>query len=266
MQIPAPTTEFIAELKAALKNQEFILHYQPEFDLANSKFEGVEALIRWQHPVHGLLLPVDFIPLAAETDIIIDIGEWVLETACKQNKAWQDKGLHPINVAVNVAGRQLTHKFVDFVFQTLKSTGMDPRYLELELSENIILQHEDQNFIQLIQKLKDQGIQIALDDYGTGYTSISYLKKLPLDKIKIDKTFIENINSNHVDLAIVKAVLELAKTLDIHVIAEGVESLVQLKALLFKEDIKLQGFYFSEPLPADKVEQFLSEHQNTKFI
>lgn len=259
-------SELLAELRSAIDNREFLLYYQPQFDLANSKFEGVEALIRWQHATRGMLLPHQFIPAAEETDLIIEIGEWVLETACEQNKQWQNKGLLPISMAVNVAGRQLTDKFVQFVLQTLQKSGLAGDWLELELSENIIIQYDDNEFVQRIQKLKDYGIQIALDDYGTGHTSISYLKKIPLDKIKIDKTFIENINVNHVDLAIVKAVIEMANTLGIHVIAEGVESLVQLKALLFHEDIRLQGFYFSEPLPAEEVEKFLIQYQNTKFL
>lgn len=258
--------ELLSDLQNALTNQEFILYYQPEFDLANSKFVGVEALIRWKHPKFGLLLPNDFIPLAEQSDLINQIGEWVLLTACQQNRLWQDKGLPAINIAVNVAGRQVTESFVDFVFDTLEKSKLDPHYLELELSERIILHHEDNKFVDLIHKLKQHGIQIALDDYGTGYTSISYLKKIPLDKIKIDKTLIENINTDHVDLAIVKGIVDLANNLNIHVIAEGVESLVQLKALLFHEEIRLQGFYFAEPLPAEEVEKFLLQYHNTKFI
>lgn len=256
--------QITSELLHAIQNNEFILYYQPEFNLATSQFEGVEALIRWQHPTRGLLLPIDFIHIAEESEIIVTIGEWVLKTACQQNKSWQDKGIPPIRVAVNVAGRQLQPHFVETVISTLKEANLDAKYLELELNENIIIHENEARLIETIKQLKNLGIQVALDDYGTGYTSISYLKKIPVDKIKIDKSFIENINSNHVDVAIVKAIVDLAASLNIQVIAEGVESLVQLKALVSHEDIKLQGFYFSEPLPALEVEKFLVNYLNSK--
>ncbi|RDI42715.1 putative bifunctional diguanylate cyclase/phosphodiesterase [Aquicella lusitana] len=255
------------ELLRAIKSQEFVLYYQPQFNLTTAKFDGVEALIRWQHPERGILLPADFISVAEESGLIVRIGEWVVKTACKQNKAWQKKGLPFIRVAVNVSGKQFQqNEFVEFVMQTLQKFQLKPQYLELELTENIIIHDDDEKIIHTIHRLKKLGVQIALDDFGTGYSSISYLKKIPIDRIKIDRTYIQNINANSDDAAIVRAIIALATTLNLEVLAEGVESLRQLEMLISQDCKEAQGFYFSKPLPAEEVEKFLIFYQNNPFL
>lgn len=259
--------DITAELLNAIKNCEFILYYQPQFNLSTTKFEGVEALIRWQHPQKGLILPSEFLPAAEESGFIVRIGEWVLETACKQIKAWQDKGLSPIRVAVNISGKQFQQQnFVENIMKILQLIDLKPEYLELEITENIIIHDDDEKIIHTIHRLKQLGVQIALDDFGTGYSSISYLKKIPIDRIKIDRTYIENINVKSDDAAIVRAIIALATSLNLQVLAEGVESLKQLKLLMSQECKEVQGFYFSEPLPAKEVEKFLQFYQNNPFI
>lgn len=258
--------ELKIELLNALKNNEFVLYYQPQFNLATSKVEGVEALIRWQHPKKGLLLPNEFIELAEESGLIIRIGEWAIKSACLQNKIWQDKGLPQIRMSVNVSGRQFRNKnFVEFIINTLNEINLKPKFLELEILENIIL-HDNRQVIESIRRLKKLGVQIALDDFGTGYSSISHLKKIPIDRIKIDETYIRNINKNSDDAAIVKAIIALASSLNLQVLAEGVESLKQLKLLLAQECNEVQGFYFSEPLPAEETEKFLKLYQDKPFF
>jgi len=255
------------ELLRAIKSQEFVLYYQPQFNLTTAKFDGVEALIRWRHPERGILLPADFISVAEESGLIVRIGEWVVKTACKQNKAWQKKGLPFIRVAVNVSGKQFQqNEFVEFVMQTLQKFQLKPQYLELELTENIIIHDDDEKIIHTIHRLKKLGVQIALDDFGTGYSSISYLKKIPIDRIKIDRTYIQNINANSDDAAIVRAIIALATTLNLEVLAEGVESLRQLEMLISQDCKEAQGFYFSKPLPAEEVEKFLIFYQNNPFL
>lgn len=256
-----------AEILNGLKNQEFVLYYQPQFNLATTQFEGVEALIRWQHPKKGFLLPGDFVSFAEESGLIVRIGEWVLKTACTQIKTWHDKGLPPIRVAVNISARQFQSKdFVESVMHLLEEINLKPKYLELEITENIIIHDDDHTIIHTIHRLKKLGVQIALDDFGTGYSSISYLKKIPIDRIKIDRTYIKNINTNSDDAAIVRAIIALATSLNLQVLAEGVESLKQLKMLLSQECKEVQGFYFSEPLPAEETEKFLRFYQDKPFF
>lgn len=259
-------TKLKKELLAALKNDEFVLHYQPQFNLNTTKFESVEALIRWQHPKRGLLWPGDFIPIAEEdNELIIPISEWVLQTTCKQIQAWQSKGLPSIRIAVNVSQKDVAQKdFPRFISQTLKKNNLHPSCLEIELTENIIFQ--DEIITQNINKLKKIGVTIALDDFGTGYSNITLLKKIPIDKIKIAKEFIDNVHSNNDDAAIVRAILKLASSLNLQVVVEGVESLKQLQHFLTDKQLEFQGFYFSEPLPAEEVEKFLISYKNKQFF
>jgi EAL domain-containing protein (putative c-di-GMP-specific phosphodiesterase class I) len=252
-------------LKNALINQEFRLLYQPQYNLHSGRFLGVEALIRWQHPEFGLLSPQHFIDLAEESDEIISIGTWVIHSACRQLKKWHDNGLDLIKIAVNVSSKQFQHPdFIPSLLDALEEFNIAPEFLEIEINENVIL-HEDQKIIETIHQLKDLGIQIALDDFGTGYSSISHLKKIPIDRIKIDKTFIENISSNQNDAAIVKAIIALAMCLNIQVVAEGVETLHQLKQLLSERCTEAQGFYFSVPLTEFEIENFLSYYASNPF-
>jgi EAL domain-containing protein (putative c-di-GMP-specific phosphodiesterase class I) len=187
----------------------------------------------------------------------------VLRSVCQQAQQWISKGFSPLRMAVNISGRQLRHKkFVEFVTQLLQEFKLEPEYLELELNEYIILDDEDKKIIQTLMRLHDLGVKIALDDFGTGFSSISYLKRFPIDRIKIDKSFIDKISINHEDAAIVKAIITLATTMHIEVVAEGVETLKQLQMLTDKEKIGVQGFYISHALPVEEVEKFLVLYQN----
>ncbi|EKD71837.1 MAG: diguanylate cyclase/phosphodiesterase with PAS/PAC sensor(s) [uncultured bacterium] len=251
----------------ALQNQELVLFYQPQFNLKTSRFEGVEALIRWQHPNDGLIMPDDFLSLAEEWDVIADIGQWVLEKACFQNKRWQDNGLTPIRIAVNVYDKQFQQQnFVDVVLDVLKRSQLNPKYLELEIAENTIIHDNDADVISRINCLRNLGVIITLDDFGTGFSSISHLKKIHVDRLKIDKSFIKNIHTNPDDAAIVRAIIALASGMNMQALAEGVEKQEQLELLLAYDCHEVQGFYFAEALSAKETEDFLKFNQNNPFI
>ncbi|MES2218508.1 MAG: EAL domain-containing protein [Pseudomonadota bacterium] len=249
------------QLFRAIKNHEFILHYQPEFNLQTGKIEGVEALIRWQHPERGLIAPLEFIPVAEESGQILQIGEWVLRKACKQNKLWQDSGLPKFRIAVNIARHQIEQheELVAIVQNSLEESGLAPQFLEIELSENIIIQSSE--IIETVGALKNLGLSIALDDFGIGYSNLSYLKKLPIDRLKIDRVFTDNIDSDEDDEAIVRAILAVANSLDIGVIAEGIETRGQLNFLKKEGCHEGQGFYFCKPLPGRDFEEFLKKYE-----
>lgn len=249
------------ELRQAIANNEFFLCYQPQLDVSAEKLVAVEALLRWRHPKKGVLLPMDFVPLAEETGLIIPIGEWVLRTACAQNKAWQDAGFPPIRVAVNVTAQQFRQKnLIEVVKHVLQETGLQPKYLELELTENVILSNLE--VIKMVTELKKLGISIAIDDFGTGYSSLSYLHKIPLDRLKIDSSFIKHIQSETDDEAIIRAVIAMAKNLHLEVLAEGVETKNQLNFLKKYQCADVQGFYFSEPLSIKDLEYFFKHPDN----
>lgn len=244
------------ELRSALINNEFFLVYQPQLDLETEKLIGVEALIRWQHPQKGVLLPIDFVPVAEETGLIVPIGEWVLRTACAQNKAWQEAGLRPIRVAVNVTTQQFTmNNIVNKVKNILDETQLDPQYLEIELTENVILSNRE--IILAVSELKKLGVYIAIDDFGTGFSSLSYLHRIPLDRLKIDSSFIQHIQSDHDDEAIVRAIISMAKNLNLEVLAEGVETIDQVNFLKKYDCADVQGFYYSAPLSCDDIKKSL---------
>lgn len=246
------------QLRQALNNNELILCYQPQYDLKQYKLGAVEALVRWQHPEKGLLLPIDFVPLAEETGLIVSIGEWILRKACLQNKAWQDAGLPPIRIAVNVSAQQIKQQnFVEIVKTVLEETKLKPEYLELELTENVIISSMD--VINTATALKELGVTIAIDDFGTGYSSLSYLKKLPLDRLKIDGSFIKNIKTEDDDEVIIRAIISVANNLHMEVLAEGVETKNQLDFLMNQHCNEIQGFYFSKPLMAKELEKLLRE-------
>jgi EAL domain-containing protein (putative c-di-GMP-specific phosphodiesterase class I) len=231
--------------------------------LTTGEIVAVEALIRWQHPKKGLLLPMDFIPLAEETGLIIPIGEWVLRTACLQNKAWQDSGFSPIRVAVNLANQQLKQPdLVAMIRNVLQETGLDPQYLEIELTENVLINNIE--VINRIHELKEMGMQIALDDFGTGYTNINYLKQIPLNSLKLDKSIIDNIDSNRSDEVIMQAIIAMASSLNFEVLAEGVETQKQLDCLKTVNCENIQGFYFSKPLLSQDIEELLKKPDSFK--
>ena len=245
-------------LHTALEKQEFLIYYQPQINSKNGDITRMEALIRWQHPTLGLIPPKQFIPLAEDTGLILPIGEWVLKTACTQNKAWQNAGLPKIRVAVNLSARQFQQpNLVKTVRQILQETQLDPIYLELEITETTAML--DVNFTSnILNELRGMGVYLSMDDFGTGYASLSYLKQLPFHTIKIDRTFIKEITNNHHDAAIVKAIIDLAKNLNLSVVAEGVETQAQRDILENLHCQEMQGFFFSKPLETFDATNFLS--------
>jgi diguanylate cyclase (GGDEF)-like protein len=241
------------QLRQALNKNELFLCYQPEFHLEKEKLIAVEVLLRWNHPQRGVLLPIDFIPLAEETGLIVPIGEWAIRTACKQNKKWQEQGFPPIRVAVNISLQQIKQQnLVSTVKSILEETGLKPEYLELELTENIVISSLE--VMRVVAELKELGVAISIDDFGTGYSSLSYLKKLPLDRLKIDCSFIQNIKSDKDDEVIIRAIISVAKNLNLEVLAEGVETQNQINFLKKQNCDEIQGYYYSKPLTVEELE------------
>jgi diguanylate cyclase (GGDEF)-like protein/PAS domain S-box-containing protein len=241
-----------AGLHRALVQREFVLHYQPKIDLETGVTTGAEALIRWVHSERGLLLPKDFVPIAEDCGLIVPIGQWVLREACRQAQAWIDEGRRPLPVAVNISAVEFRDpRFLDNVRKVLRDSRLDARYLELELTESSLLQHAESTTFAL-QVLKDMGVQVAIDDFGTGYSSLSYLRQFPTSVLKIDQSFVHEINADRVGTSIVCAVISMGKSLGHRVIAEGVETGDQLAFLQAQHCREGQGYYFSRPLIADQ--------------
>ncbi|WP_139491662.1 putative bifunctional diguanylate cyclase/phosphodiesterase [Brevibacillus dissolubilis] len=241
------------ELRKSLAREEFLLHYQPRIDLASHKIISVEALVRWQHPEMGLVAPAKFIPLAEETGLIIPLGEWVLRTACKQNKAWQTAGHPPIPIAVNLSVQQFQQKdLVETIERILVETDLSPHYLELEVTESIPLLDVNSS-IDKLKRLKDRGIKISIDDFGTGYSSLHYLKRFPIHALKIDRTFVHNLTIDPYDSDIITCIIAMAHSLRVKVIAEGVETEAQRSFLVDQNCDEIQGFLFSPPVPSDEM-------------
>jgi diguanylate cyclase (GGDEF)-like protein/PAS domain S-box-containing protein len=251
-------------LRKALDNKEFHLYYQPQLDIRSGSVIGVEALIRWIDLQNNIVLPGTFIPLAEETGLIVPIGEWILRTACSQNKVWQDAGFPPMYVSVNISSVQFRQpSFIRTVDTVLQDTGLDPHYLELELTETILMETTE-TAIQTLEELKSMGVRISIDDFGTGYSSLSYLKRFPIDTLKIDRSFVRDVTSDPDDKAIINAIIALARSLNLKVIAEGVETIQQLVCLHEQGSDGMQGFLFSPPLPIDSLTQLLKEGKNLK--
>jgi diguanylate cyclase (GGDEF)-like protein/PAS domain S-box-containing protein len=254
--------ELESYLRKALQKEEFYLCYQPLIDLTSGRLYGSEALIRWNHPVLGLVSPGDFIPLAEETGLIEEIGNWVLRTACKQNKEWQLKGLKDLTVSVNVSANQFQQaKFVREVKRALADSGLEPQYLTLELTESTMLRNIDHS-IEVMTSLRSLGVRVSIDDFGTGYSSLSYLKDLPINTLKIDRSFINNLKIDTSDIAIVKAIITMGHGLSVKVVAEGVETEEQIELLRDMKCHYAQGFYLHRPLTAEDFEQALIIEKN----
>jgi diguanylate cyclase (GGDEF)-like protein len=248
-------------LRRALTHNEFVLHYQPKVDVRSGGVDSAEALIRWRHPTRGLTAPMDFIPLAEESGLILPIGEWALREACRQAYAWQAAGLRPLRVAVNLSAQQFRQKrLVETVQSALTDARLEPRYLELELTESAVM-HDAEQSIETLRQLSDLGVRISVDDFGTGYSSLSYLRRLPLDRLKIDRAFIREVATSRDDAAIVRAIVSLAHHLHLKVIAEGVETPDQLAFLLELGCDQYQGYHFSAPVPNNVFVSMLREHQ-----
>jgi diguanylate cyclase len=245
------------DLRKALERRELELYYQPKVDVLNGGTTGMEALVRWRHPQRGLILPGDFIPLAEETGIIVPLGQWVLREACRQNKAWQALGLQPLRVAVNISAAQLRHDdLADQIALALRDTGLDAKYLEIEITESVVMQNASAALATL-DRLSQMGIHLAVDDFGTGYSSLSYLNRFPINTLKIDSSFIRDLSSDRNDAVIVRAIITLAHSLNLQVVAEGVEHDSQLGFLRSFGSDQYQGYLHSKPLPAAEFEGLL---------
>ena len=247
------------DLRRALERDEFILQYQPKVDGRTGRITGVEALLRWQHPERGLVAPAEFIPLLEETGLIVPVGAWTLHTACAQASAWQQAGLKALQVAVNLSGRQLLNgEIIDCVKAALAAARLDPALLELELTESYLMQ-DPESAVVTLTNLKKLGLRISIDDFGTGYSSLAYLKKFPIDTLKIDRTFVKDISADPDDASITLAIITLAHTLKLSVVAEGVETAAQLGLLTANHCDSIQGYYFSPPVDADAIAIMLRE-------
>ncbi|WP_394238164.1 putative bifunctional diguanylate cyclase/phosphodiesterase [Niallia oryzisoli] len=245
-------------LREALENREFTLVYQPQVHLDSGHIVGAEALLRWESPEYGFISPADFIPVAEKTGLIVQIGEWVLETACKQNKKWQQEGFPPIPIAVNVSGYQLQQShFLSLVKRLLEDLDLDPAYLEIEITESVV-QNKEQA-IQQLHELKALGVKISVDDFGTGYSSLSYLQHLPIDKLKIDKSFVDDITQNSSGRAIVQTIINMGNNLSFNVTAEGIEDEQQVAFLKENHCYFGQGYYFHRPLSVEEMTRMMGK-------
>ncbi len=245
-------------LRRALERKEFLLYYQPQFSLISGKMVGVEALLRWERPDVGIVNPADFIPIAEETGMILPIGNWVLRTACHQAKTWQDAG-RPLRVAVNLSGRQFQQDtLVSTVLEIVRETRLDPSLLELEITESSLMD-ANQSTLDKLEQLREAGIFLSIDDFGTGYSSLSYLKRFPISTLKVDRSFVSELPNNPDDVAIATAIIAMARSLNLEVTAEGVETREQAEFLRGLGCESSQGFYFSHPLAAEKVMELLEQ-------
>lgn len=250
-------------LRKALERDELCLHYQPVVDLRNGNIKGVEALVRWQHPKFGLMSPGTFINLAEETGQIIPIGEWVLKQACLQNKEWQDAGYPSMYVSVNLSAHQFQqNSLVSMVANVLKETGLPPQHLYLEITESIAMYNEER-VIPKLHALKNLGVKLAIDDFGIGYSSLKYLKRFPVDILKVDQTFVSDITTNRNDAAIVAGIIAMARSLNLEIVAEGVENEVQRSFLELYHCHTMQGNVFCKPLPAEELMNTIVQYRNS---
>jgi diguanylate cyclase (GGDEF)-like protein len=246
-------------IRKALENEELLLYFQPQLDLHSGKITSVEALVRWRHPKYGIIPPEQFIPAAEKSGLIVPIGEFVLRRACEQNRTWQEKGFSAIRVAVNLSMRQLKHRSLLMqVNDVLAQTEMDPQFLGLEITENSAIHRCDET-VHLLESLKNRGIEISIDDFGIGYSSLGYLKRLPVQMLKIDRSFVVNMTQDSEDVAIIRAIIAMAHSLGIRVTAEGVESDEQLTILRSLGCDAIQGYHFSRPVSADIIEGLLHQ-------
>ncbi len=249
--------EFESNLSSALNNHEFVLYYQPKVDLATGRVTGLEALIRWISPQLGFVMPGDFISIAEETGLIVPLGRWVAQTACVQNRAWRKGGLPQLRIAINISARQMADKgLVEFISDTVKKTGLTSESLELEITESAVMSNQE-HAEKVLNDLKELGFHLTMDDFGTGYSSLAYLKRFPFDSVKIDQSFVRGIPASKDDSAIVEAIIAMAHSLQLKVVAEGVETKEQFDFLRKLGCDQIQGYYFSKPIPSSEVVKLL---------
>ncbi|SCY28500.1 MULTISPECIES: EAL domain-containing protein [unclassified Pseudomonas] len=246
-------------LRLGLQRKEFVLHYQPKLDLKSGKVVGVEALVRWNRPEHGLVYPADFIPVAEDSGLIVPLSQWVLQEACQQACRWQAQGMRPLCLSVNISAIDFRQRgFVEGIARTLKETGLDPTQLELEITESVLMQNIDTT-VAILKAIKQQGIRLAIDDFGTGYSSLSYLQKFPVDVLKIDQSFVGDLSIDSNDAKLVSTIISLGKSLNLHIIAEGVETLEQLEFLKKHQCEEAQGYYFSKAVEPQAFADWMTE-------
>jgi EAL domain-containing protein (putative c-di-GMP-specific phosphodiesterase class I) len=242
--------EVESKLRKAIENEEFFLRYQPQVDIATGRISGMEALIRWNDPQKGEIYPKDFIFVAEELGLIVPIGEWVFRTACRQLKQWEDDGLPPVTVSINISPRQfMSQRLVSTLLTIVRETGADPRRIELEITETMIMRNIEQS-IETLAQLRSVGMQVAVDDFGVGYSSLNQLTRLPASSMKIDRSFIMNVPDDASSVSITEAIIAMARRLKLRVIAEGVETRAQLDFLRANECDAFQGYLFSRPVVA----------------
>jgi EAL domain-containing protein (putative c-di-GMP-specific phosphodiesterase class I) len=266
MNVRAVERQAIEEsLRRALERNEFALHYQPKIDLMSGRITGAEALIRWTHPTRGLIPPVQFIPVAEESGLILPIGKWVVREACQQAQAWLSAGLSLGTIAVNISALQFrAEDFLEGVFSVLEETGLPAKHLEVELTESVLMKHAE-SAEAILKALRAQGVQVAVDDYGTGYSSLSYLRKFPIDTLKIDQSFIRQISSKTDETTLLTAVIQMGRSLNLHVVAEGVETEEELEFLQAEQCDEAQGYYFSRPVPPQQFARLLESGLSKAF-
>ena len=253
-----------ADLRRALERNEFTLHYQPKADLQTGCVTGVEALIRWVRPGEGMVSPDRFVAMLEDTGLILPVGAWVIQTACKEVASWERRGLPPLSLAVNLSARQFRHQhLIDLIRDTLLEQGLAPHRLELELTESQLMEDNDVSRA-LLSSLKSLGVKVAIDDFGTGHSSLSYLKRFSIDTLKIDRSFVREITTSEEDLAIATAIVALGKSLNLKVVAEGVETLQQADCLRALGCAEIQGYLLSRPQPADKLVHWLLDYRTTR--
>jgi diguanylate cyclase (GGDEF)-like protein len=258
MNVKAVERQSIEEsLRRALDRQEFSLQYQPKIDLRTGRITGAEALIRWTHPTRGSVSPAQFIPVAEDTGLIVPIGNWVLHEACRQTRAWEKTGLPAVPIAVNVSALEFRQEtFLEGVFAALRETDLDPKSLELELTESVLMKRAE-FAASVLKELRARGIRVAVDDFGTGYSSLSYLRKFPIDALKIDQSFVRQITMAPQDTTIVSAIISMGRSLNLRVVAEGVETIGELEFLQAHQCDEAQGYYFSRPVPPEQFAKLL---------
>jgi EAL domain-containing protein (putative c-di-GMP-specific phosphodiesterase class I) len=248
-----------SELRGAIDRDEFVLHYQPKVSLATGQISGLEALLRWQPVGRTLVAPGDFVPLLEDTGLIVPIGEWVLANVCAQIRVWQADGLAPPPIAVNLSARQFRQSdLVASIAAIVGASGIDPTFLELELTESSLMSNSEAA-VQALRQIKALGVRLSVDDFGTGYSSLAYLKRFPIDALKIDREFIRDVGTDADDGTIALAIINLAGSLGLKVIAEGVETEAQLDFLRAHGCDEMQGYYFSRPLPVDEIGRLLHD-------